>query len=52
MSKPFLTQIACDYSAAHGDLDGITAYVKAKYQDKNFCIGGTGLLSGAEPEPA
>jgi calcium/calmodulin-dependent protein kinase I len=40
-------------AAFSGGAEGITEYVKAKYVDKNFCLGGSGSLHGvAEPAPA
>lgn len=38
--------------AFSGGTDGVRRYVKAKYVDKSFCIGGSASLGdGAEPEP-
>jgi hypothetical protein len=46
------TAAECKAAALSQGIDGITQYVKAKYVDKVFCLGGTGSLGGAEPSPA
>jgi calcium/calmodulin-dependent protein kinase I len=46
---------AAEYKAAalSQGMDGLAQYVKAKYVDKAFCLGGTGsMYGGAEPSPA